>query len=695
MRLPIVLLALLSALSGCTTTSLPATNPGRPAALPMPGAARPSPSFDVADTLPSPVRRDSAFWLRASGDIRAALGVEMQRALLAQRLAWQDSERKSHAPQRVNEHPEPQGIRTARVHCHREDFEASNQWSRYTIVALVSSTVSRMSLCPHWIPADPDPLREPTHEYRGEVVEPARLVPFPAELISGLDSARERLPDDRWIIGQLVRIHTEHAKPDEARRILAHCGADPGWCGLLSAYAEFVSGRYAVADSMFQSAIRLLSVEEQCAWQSLHLLLPPTEAPHYDRLDCSARKEYAETFWWLATPLFSSQGNERRAEHYARILRNELVNTLPLDAQYDLRLSKGQDAVTRVRTRYGWADHVMWGDDLLEFEHDNYLGFDRGRPYSAPEYGTRRTSTIPSGRAVRSPLSVIDDDFELHAPRGSVHNWWPQEHFRHPGGVIVAFRYPQHALLRRDNAALLMMAGDLRGGALDAVRGRSLESHLVLSRSTTHRELVEKTTVRGGDRVVMQTPLTSPAIAGLEVRVAMEGVAAARTRLGVSVIPTLTALSAGSCALSDPILVRPEMTLQSPARALSDNMLGSIALDDPARVGIAWESYGFTPGDTVRVGIRVERVVEVGALRSLAMRVRLASDPRSSVRISWQEPDPSRAGAALQSGNKAIVLRHLTIDVSRLDAGDYRATVDMERAGCKVSSNVREFRIWR
>jgi hypothetical protein len=128
---------------------------------------------------------------------------------------------------------------------------------------------------------------------------------------------------------------------------------------------------------------------------------------------------------------------------------------------------------------------------------------------------------------------------------------------------------------------------------------------------------------------------------------------------------------------------------------LSDNMLGSTGLDDPRSLGVAWESYGFTPGDTGRVSIRVGKVVEIGRLRRVGMRLGVANDPRTSVTVSWSEPDPARGGTLVSSGTVPIVLRYIGIDVSRLDAGDYELVIEMERRGCHSASTFREFTIWR
>src|SRR2546425_3659332 len=58
--------------------------------------------------------------------------------------------------------------------------------------------------------------------------------------------------------------------------------------------------------------------DERCRWTDVSLLLDGELARRYRRLPCDQRGAFEERLWWLAQPLYSLPGNDRRTEHLAR-----------------------------------------------------------------------------------------------------------------------------------------------------------------------------------------------------------------------------------------------------------------------------------------------------------------------------------------------------------------------------------------
>jgi hypothetical protein len=131
------------------------------------------------------------------------------------------------------------------------------------------------------------------------------------------------------------------------------------------------------------------------------------------------------------------------------------------------------------------------------------------------------------------------------------------------------------------------------------------------------------------------------------------------------------------------------------ADALLAQMLGTLALEQPEQVGLAWESYGFTPGDTTSISISVSRHTEIGAARSVAMRLGIAGDPRRPISISWKEPDPARNVQVVANTGTPTAIRSLLLNVAQLSEGRYSVSVTMQSGKCSSTSEVREFSVWR
>ena len=81
------------------------------------------------------------------------------------------------------------------------------------------------------------------------------------------------------------------------------------------------TGRFEDSDAAFTRALRDLPASDAAAFTDLALILPPGEVPAY-RADPDA---FAQRFWTSRDPRFLNTVNERRTEHYARIVEADLL----------------------------------------------------------------------------------------------------------------------------------------------------------------------------------------------------------------------------------------------------------------------------------------------------------------------------------------------------------------------------------
>ncbi len=239
---------------------------------------------------------------------------------------------------------------------------------------------------------------------------------------------------------------------------------------------------------------------------------------------------------------------------------------------------------------------------------------------------------------------------------------------------------------------MLVAATTVAGGELDALPRAPVR--VVLAHSAGPAAVTQRTTqtAQPGERVVLQQRIARPGLVGVEILADSGGLAGARSRVGVREVPTLAALGPGTCALTEPALLD-GATAPDPAAPFA-GLLGSTTLDRPTRMGVAWESYGFAPSDTVTVAVRLASADALSALRRAGMALRVADDPRVSVTMQWQEPDPARAGTVVP-GARPIVSRAVMLDVRQLRRGSYVLEVEMQSARCGTVTSQRELTVQR
>jgi len=621
--------------------------------------------------------------------------------LLAQRKAWQDHEKRTNL--------RPENLRqpayyyqVAMGHCHdslphqipkgASDYGRPPMFRPATLVH--SRTTPIVAFCPVFeIPKSQVNGRSSRPEASAALNSPA--FPYSSSLVAELERASGRFPSSRWFAEQAVRVMTENGQFDRALTVArSACDDHETWCGLMQVYVLHSSGSVLQADSLLRHMLEDTKTSHDLPWFSAQMLLDSSGAAAYQSVSINQKRLLDSTFWWLATPFLGDEGNGRLAEHVARVVRNQLNIGLPLEAKHDLRLERGADALLETRVRYGFPAHQLWVGENEDAAHFfTYLRRRYDPPYSAMEYSRDNAAVAPTWAQVLDPLSLTDSSMMLSAPRdATVDTWWPHEFFLHPRGRIVPLPASQRVWLRRDAHAVLVAATTVAGGELDALPRAPVR--VVLAHSAGPEAVTQRTVqvARPGDRVQLTMPIARPGLVGFEILADSGGVAGARSRVGLREVPTLAALGPSTCALTEPALL--DGTMESDANEPFAGLLGHTTLERPTRVGVAWESYGFAPGDTVTVAVRLASAEALSALRRAGMALGLAEDPRVSVTMQWQEPNPARAGRVVP-GTRPIVYRDVQLDVRQLRRGSYVLEVEMQSARCGSVTSQRALTVQR
>jgi len=592
----------------------------------------------------------------------ASLHNELQRAtdafLLKSRATWMASSSAA-----SNGGSTSSGRRMANIHCHRDGSWGGrdNVKSRNGIPAtVIGSFFSLFAVCPDW---SLSPQRPSDESVRPDAaIGPAayqRIVDMRQALLARLDSAAAGYPRDWWVSAQRVRFRADAGQLDLALNAARECRAEYAFCTRVRAYVEYVMGHHTIADSLFTRVSAAMTDSIRCRWTSAQDILPRESRLKYQDIPCAQRDSINRNIWWLADPMFSEAGNERRVEHFARLVRTELHFSNTLNDRWNLRDRNGGDAIRIMYLRYGWPTSFAYGGPATDQSHSEWLKGVATPPCSAPEYSMDRISTLPSWDAIIDPITVQDSDFVLTAPSNiDPSAWWPSEHFRRARGTIASLAPGQPALLRRDSSVLFAVATRLQSPELSSRLGQVVPTSLIVSPRPDSVQLVTSQLSSLGRTALLQGFIPGgAALAGVEINVERGQKLAARSRFGIVAPPTLREMRRSEVAVSGPVLFDAaalEGVGVSEMGNIVDAMYPSTVLEGAKQVGVYWESYGFRKDDTVDVSVQIERVNEVSRLRRIAMAFRVTTDPNFTVIAHANTPrlhpdDPRRIRGLDQS----------------------------------------------
>lgn len=487
--------------------------------------------------------------------------------------------------------------------------------------------------------------------------EPARIRQARTRLLDVLDRAAAAIPGDEWIVGQRVRYRLDGGQPLLAARVVAQCRAVAWWCGSLGGLVRHVSGDFVGADSVFAAALADMPDDERCQWSDISSLLEGDLAARYRRLDCASRAAFEARWWWLAQPLYSLGGNDRRTEHFARrvMVRIEEGRRTPLGLYWD-------DDLRDVMLRYGWP--TWWTRDPPASPLASSDPFVTGHEPS-PAF-----RFAPEARALDDPGSARPEDWRFEPPNARE---------RYAPAYAKAFTYLEHqrAMFRRGDSCVVVAAYDLSADTLFAAR--TVTTALTLGADERTLTTARDSGAAAGPRALTATALCQPLVFSLEAVAARER-HVTRARYGLAPAP-----HAGEhAAISDLLLFDPPDSLPATLDAVLPHAHGSTRVSSDHRIGVFWELYGTDPASgAVAVALTVSPQ-GVGWLRRAVESVGLATR-RRGVRLAWHEVPE---GASLAP-------RALALDLSGLSPGRYVIEVAVASPSGDELTAQKEIRIER
>jgi hypothetical protein len=193
---------------------------------------------------------------------------------------------------------------------------------------------------------------------------------------------------------------------------------------------------------------------------------------------------------------------------------------------------------------------------------------------------------------------------------------------------------------------------------------------------------------------VVQSPLPSrPTLISLELTSGRPHTTVTRVRFGTTPPRPLTDMQVGELDLTRATILRPVTTGALPSDPTTSiaNMAGSTTVR-AGRMGIYWESYGISSGDTVDITVSVTRPHERTAAEKLGALVGRGGPATDGITIAWREPSSTHSVTTIP-GRIPIQGRVLNLDLSQVDPGYWTITVKMARPGKPGVSKDHEFRI--
>lgn len=508
--------------------------------------------------------------------------------------------------------------------------------------------------------------------------EPKAIVRQRERLLAKLDSAAALLPGDDWIVGQRVRYLVEAGRDSLALASLDDCRAAAWWCAALHGYVLHDLGDFAGAERAFAEALEGMPAKERARWSDPRPILGGEGWGAFKKIDGAARDSMLERFWWLADPLWSVPGNDRRTEHWARLV------------------------VDRLQDRARTAEGLSWGDDMRELL----------LRYGTPERAERldpRISQLGSPPPIRSHFKSHGREFlpPFRAVRdsGGLDDGWPinprRSHTQYsPAYARFADSLPhQVALFREGDSAVVVAAYELppdsgraaRGGdededaavgdssAVHAPADSSVEAALVLASGPRAEPAIARLTTSGRTaalRLAVAPEPEAPQMVSVEVLArGLERAARARQSLRFPA-------DSGVMSLSDILLISGDEPLPATLDDAVPRARGTTRVRSGERIGLYWETYGPAVG-----GAPLEVTITMvpgksGWLRRRLEQIGVASE-RSESEMKWEVPPPAEAP-----------LQHHTLGITLPDlpAGRYTVRVSVTQSG--TGEAVREREVW-
>ena len=472
-----------------------------------------------------------------------------------------------------------------------------------------------------------------------------------AELLRDLEKAGAALPGDDWIIGQRIRYLTE-GHDTSAVSVARSCRATQWWCEALLGLALHVNGSYLAADSAYALALDGMPSPKRCHWLNLAPLLDDEIRGTYKKLTCAQREAVDARIWWVADPLYMIPGNERRTEHFSRVLHTALQS----EAANTYGSSWGGDLAELI-LRFGWAE--KWTQEPSPSPYPSAQASITGHERE-PGYHFFLTQPPPDSLAL-----ITDSVFDIF-------QFPPREQYApvYTRGFVKLDA--QVARFRRGDSTRIVAAYDV---SRDTIFGkRRFVAALVASgdESTTPSSTqVAHSPVR--NVLTISTPWKSQLI-GVEL-LASDSAAAARWRSGFAEIP----LDSARISVSDLLFVDGAPSLPDNLEQASAVAHGGTRFRREEKIGLYWELYGRSAADSSLPISLTITPVDVGLMRRTLRALRIAPKV-TPLNIRWQE-----------NGSSGVLSpRAVLLDLSLVPTGKYAVKLEVGDSPGAVTQRVIE-----
>jgi hypothetical protein len=468
--------------------------------------------------------------------------------------------------------------------------------------------------------------------------EPPEIAELRRSLLHTLGSASQAMPGDSWIRSRLVWYAIEAGDTALSVSAARECRDDDvaWWCHALLGLALHASHRFVDAERAFDQALVAMPDSTRCRWTDASLLLEGKPKELIERTPCEQRATLNERLWWLADPFHSIEGNELRAEHFARhaftVLHDRWRATHPLGWGSDMR---------EIVLRYAWP--VAWSRDRSRerapTQPGYYLAITGHEPNPAYDF-------FPDASALESPSDASDTSWHFRRSRATTH-------YAHPLAAPMQSLRHQIARFRRGDSLLIIGAWS---ASHDTVFNRAPGRAALVASSGDHTAFIARS-----DGAAARGALTL-GVPNIDQVVSVElfsgsSRAAGRARQGVR-----ASLPASGLALSDILLVEPDERPRTLTEAV-EHLLADGQLGAERRVTLFWEVYGLETGALPRVTVSVSRI-RASRARRLAEKLGLRDEPQT-VHADWAADAPAAQTAA----------GSLTLDLRDRPAGTWRVSI--------------------
>ena len=521
----------------------------------------------------------------------------------------------------------------------------------------------------------------------------------PGEVAVLLKEALETIPGDDWLASIRFSYRFPSEPPRTPQSSRNSCTGSAWWCDMMFMNALHTSRAYQQSEAILARALDTMPDHVRCAWMDVGPLISTGAVRNqYYRASCGDRAALEEKLWWLSDPLYSVPGNERRTEHYSRVVAMRLsserrtagapgwgfalkslrravhlMNVTDAEPREVDDTADARQPGKRVESIHDRAFRGLVYSNPIAFSRMDTLLWERMEHtlryttnFRPPLCGTGgRQSFVPNDAALQDPFFVVEQNWDYN-------RWNCRERMIYGGGNLVPLDH-QHAALRRGDSLRLVVVTDLSGDF--RFTGTLTSAALAWSPKPSVVHIGQRLSAPRHYAFSPIVPRDSM-IVSLEVAVASRWYG--RARFGF--VPRDR--SDGRIDVSDIIFFRPDGAAHDSLtriEALLPNALGTTRLLVTAPVGLFWEVYGLDAGEVPSIALTVWPDPDRGVVK----RPTLPAPPRDTRR----ETRFSYAGASA-SGAPIEGMRQV-LSIATLRAGHYIMELRVEAGGASAVSTKR------